>query len=71
MSSSTRLSIFRAALRRPRILIAGCGLVVIAVALLIQHALIKSRTDARLATISEKGLPITLTELNDSYSLPT
>lgn len=57
-------------MRRPKTLIAGCVLVVITIALLIQHTTITSRTDARLAKLQDDGLPVTLAELNRSYTLP-
>jgi hypothetical protein len=71
LSSPTRQSIVQLARRRPKSLIAGCVLVAITIALLIQHAVITSRTDARVAKVREKGLPVTVAELNQSYTLPT
>jgi hypothetical protein len=71
LSSSTRQSITQLARRRPKSLIAGCVLVAITIALLIQHAVITNRTDARVAKVREKGLPVTVAELNQSYALPT
>ena len=70
LSSSTRQSISQLAMRRPKTLITASVLLAIALALSIQHAVISSRTDARIARLSESGLPITLAELDDSYSLP-
>lgn len=57
-------------MRRPKTGIAGSILVVIAIALLSQHEIVKNRTDARLAALKEKGLPVNVAELDQFYSLP-